>query len=72
MSAETLARLGEPFFTTKEPGCGMGLGIFLVKALAAHLGGELTIDSTLGRGTTTTLELPLPSEATRLPQEAPP
>jgi two-component system sensor histidine kinase RegB len=71
MSTETLARVGEPFFTTKDPGRGMGLGIFLVKALAAHLGGELTIESSLGRGTTITLDLPLSSEAARVPAEAP-
>lgn len=58
MSAETLSRLGEPFFTTKSPGRGMGLGVFLVRALAAHLGGDVHIDSTLGRGTTVRLEIP--------------
>jgi signal transduction histidine kinase len=49
----------------------MGLGIFLVKALAAHLGGELDIDSSPGRGTTTTLDLPLSHEAVRVSAEAP-
>jgi len=58
MSAGTLARVGEPFFTTKDPGRGMGLGIFLVRALTAHLGGELSIDSVRGRGTTVTMRLP--------------
>jgi two-component system sensor histidine kinase RegB len=58
MSQETLARVGEPFFTTKDPGRGMGLGIFLVRALAAHLGGEVEIDSVLGRGTSVTIRLP--------------
>ncbi len=65
MSAETLARVGEPFFTTKDPGRGMGLGVFLVRALAAHLGGEVTIDSARGRGTTVTLDLPLVPEPIR-------
>lgn len=55
---DVLARLGEPFFTTKDPGRGMGLGIFLVRALAAHLGGELTLDSRPGQGTLATLRLP--------------
>ncbi|MFO0711946.1 MAG: ATP-binding protein [Sandaracinus sp.] len=63
MTAETLARVGEPFFTTKDPGRGMGLGIFLVRALAAHLDGEMSIDSAPGRGTTITLEIPVSSPA---------
>ncbi|MFN7698246.1 MAG: ATP-binding protein [Deltaproteobacteria bacterium] len=62
MSAEALARVGEPFFTTKDPGRGMGLGLFLVKALAAHLGGEVTLDSSVGRGTKVKLVLPCPAE----------
>lgn len=70
MSAETLARVGEPFFTTKDPGHGMGLGLFLVKALAAHLGGELAIDSSPGRGTTVTLELPVSSEEAHVTEQA--
>jgi two-component system sensor histidine kinase RegB len=59
MSAQTLRRIGEPFFTTKEPGKGMGLGTFLVRTLAEQLGGRLTFESTLQAGTRATLELPL-------------
>ncbi len=59
MSAETLRHIGEPFFTTKEPGQGMGLGVFLVRTLAGRLGGRLTFESAPGRGTVATLELPL-------------
>lgn len=65
MSADTLRRVGEPFFTTKEPGKGMGLGIFLVRTLAEQLGGRLTFESTPHTGTLATLELPL-----FLPREA--
>ena len=51
-----LPRLGEPFFTTKEP--GQGLGLFLaVRFVRAH-GGSLSIDSTPGAGTRVQLELP--------------
>ena len=42
MSPNTLRRIGEPFFTTKEAGKGMGLGTFLVRTLAEQLGGRLT------------------------------
>jgi two-component system sensor histidine kinase RegB len=59
MSLDSLRHAGEPFFTTKEPGKGMGLGIFLVRTLADRLGGRLRFDSTVGAGTTAVLELPL-------------
>ncbi len=59
MSPEALRHAGEPFYTTKEPGKGMGLGIFLVRTLADRLGGVLLLESQEGRGTTATLELPL-------------
>jgi two-component system sensor histidine kinase RegB len=59
MSPGTLRRIGEPFFTTKEPGKGMGLGTFLVRSLAEQLGGTLTFESTPHTGTLATLELPL-------------
>jgi two-component system sensor histidine kinase RegB len=59
-----LARVGEPFFTTKEPGRGMGLGVFLARALAEQLGGRLAFDSQEGRGTVARLQVPLePTEA---------
>jgi two-component system sensor histidine kinase RegB len=56
---EVLARVGEPFFTTKPTGKGMGLGIFLARAVIERLGGQFTIRSAPGAGTTATLALPL-------------
>jgi two-component system sensor histidine kinase RegB len=58
MSAEVLARAGEPFFTTKEPGRGMGLGLFLSRAVVESVGGSLRIDSQPGQGTCVTITLP--------------
>ena len=58
MDRETLRRATEPFFTTKQPGRGMGLGLFLVRLVAERHGGDLSIHSTPGRGTTATLRLP--------------
>ena len=58
MPVEILARAGEPFFTTKVPGEGMGLGLFLTHTLAEQLGGGLELRSTPGAGTTATLKLP--------------
>ncbi len=59
MPPEVLARAGEPFFTTKEPGQGMGLGLFLTQNLLQRLGGSLTLDSTPDVGTTVVVRLPL-------------
>jgi CheY-like chemotaxis protein len=52
MSAETKAKAIEPFFTTKEPGRGSGLGLSQVFGFARQSGGQLEIDSDVGRGTT--------------------
>jgi two-component system sensor histidine kinase RegB len=65
MSDEVLARVGEPFFTTKGPGDGMGLGLFLTRALAEQLGGELHIASRTGQGTEACIELPAAGAAER-------
>ena len=60
VSPEVLQRAGEPFYTTKEPGRGLGLGLFLARVFAQRYGGTLTLRS--DRGTTAVLELPVPSE----------
>jgi len=58
MDAVTLARAGEPFFTTKNLGAGTGLGLPMAKGFAEQSGGALRVESGLGRGTTITLWLP--------------
>lgn len=55
---ETLARIGEPFFTTKGPGEGMGLGLFLASTVIESAGGTLAITSIPDEGTTVTVSLP--------------
>lgn len=59
MSASALARVGEPFFTTKPPGEGMGLGLFLARAVVERLGGSLSVESEEGRGTKVRFEVPV-------------
>ena len=58
MSNETKAKAIEPFFTTKEPGRGSGLGLSQVYGFANQSGGQLEIDSDVGRGTTIRIFLP--------------
>ncbi|QDU53998.1 ATP-binding protein [Aeoliella mucimassa] len=58
MSPEVLARAGDPFFTTKQPGQGMGLGLFLARSVVERLGGQLQIHSTRGSGTQAVVLLP--------------
>jgi two-component system sensor histidine kinase RegB len=58
MDEPTVSRAGEPFFTTKPAGAGLGLGLFLVRAFADQMGGTLSMRSTPGKGTSVTLQLP--------------
>ncbi len=54
---DVLDRVGEPFFTTKPTGRGMGLGVFLARQVAARLGGDLTLGAAPGGGTRATLRI---------------
>jgi hypothetical protein len=58
MDEETRAHALEPFFTTKPPGVGTGLGLALVSAVVERAGGTVTLESELGRGTKLVIELP--------------
>ena len=59
MAPEEAARAGEPFFTTKPPGSGLGLGLFLARAFADQMGGSLRWQSSVGKGTSVVLDLPV-------------
>ncbi len=72
MSADVLARVGEPFYTTKAPGRGMGLGMYLARAVVEGIGGTLIIESTPGRGTRLTVVIPVEVATGPDPAEAAP
>ena len=59
MDEETLSKAIEPFYTTKEAGKGLGLGLFLAKSAAERFGGELKITSSPGGGTTAIISFSL-------------
>jgi signal transduction histidine kinase len=59
---QTLARAFEPFFTTKEVGKGSGLGLSQVYGFVRSAGGDVTIDSEVGRGTSVQLFFPRSQE----------
>ncbi|MEN9308055.1 MAG: Sensor histidine kinase RegB [Fibrobacterota bacterium] len=58
MPPETAARIGEPFFTTKAAGKGMGLGVFLVRTFVERVQGSLEVESSPGAGTVVGLRIP--------------
>ncbi len=59
MSQHAVAMAFEPFHTTKAPGEGMGMGLALCYAFVQRHGGEISIDSTPGSGTSVSVTLPL-------------
>jgi len=65
MDNETRARLFEPYFTTKEPGRGTGVGLATVHDVVTHLGGQISVMSDAGAGSTFKIYLP------RVPETAP-
>jgi CheY-like chemotaxis protein len=69
MDHAVLARVTEPFFTTKEPGKGTGLGLAMAKGFVEQSGGSLSIESSVGRGTRVTLWLPSASSALKATPE---
>ena len=63
MTPEILKRAIEPFYSSKPLGKGTGLGLSMVHGLTVQLGGALQLSSTVGKGTTATLVLPVATAA---------
>jgi two-component system, sensor histidine kinase RegB len=59
MAPEVLAHAGEPFFTTKPPGRGMGLGLFVTRTVIERLGGRVALESRPGAGTRALVTIPV-------------
>jgi signal transduction histidine kinase len=59
IAPEALPRIFEPFFTTKPAGVGTGLGLAISRDIVCRIGGEIRVESAVGRGTTFTVDLPL-------------
>jgi signal transduction histidine kinase len=64
MSAENLGRVFEPYFTTKPS--GTGLGLLIVRRIVREHGGELSIESSEGKGMTLTIRLPYIEKRVRM------
>ena len=65
MDSATLSHLFEPFFTTKTPGQGIGLGLATVHNIVKQAGGNITVQSQVGSGTSITIRLPQVEDATQ-------
>jgi signal transduction histidine kinase len=64
ISEENLSKIFEPYFTTKENGSGLGLTL-VFKILREH-GGEISVNSQAGKGTSFILSIPIPQEGLKL------
>jgi signal transduction histidine kinase len=59
ISSEQIARIFDPYFTTKQGKSGTGLGLFITRKVVDDHNGSIKVDSTPGIGTTITIRLPL-------------
>jgi len=67
MDKATSSRIFDPFFTTKEQGKGTGLGLSVVYGVIQEHYGFISVESTVGQGTTFYMYLPIPKEEKKIP-----
>lgn len=71
MTPEVYARAFEPFFTTKSVGEGTGMGLAVVHGVVSSYGGTITVESSVGVGTTVRVALPLTAVEATIPSQLP-
>ncbi len=72
IAPENLERIFDPFFTTKPVGVGTGLGLSICRTIVTALGGDITVESERGRGTTFRVVLPAASSPVIADEPTPP
>ncbi|MDA8141092.1 MAG: ATP-binding protein, partial [Desulfobacteraceae bacterium] len=70
ISPEIIHAIFEPYFTTKPPGEGTGMGLSVVQGIVENYGGKITVQSKLGRGSTFTVYLPIARRENSPPSRA--